>query len=199
MANFQSDSERWQTEIECEYQRRLKNYPNQALEWRLLYSPRCVLTGAKVAFIGLNPGGSFVDPKHGKFSCEGGSAYRKCVENWGPRSGLQNQVISLFQRLEVVPEDVLAGNLVPFRSPCESSLAGAVEAIEFGKNLWKEILGKASPRIVITMGGTANRAVSSVLRVRGTETVGVGWGGLRHRGAVLTGGHGSVCPIYPGI
>ena len=188
MTTIHTDSERWQSAIESEYQRRLRLYPDQALEWRLLYSPRRVLSGARVAFIGLNPGGRFVDPTHGKFSCEAGSAYRRSVENWGPSSALQDQVIALFNRLGVVPEDVLAGNLVPFRSPSEDSLAGAAEAIAFGKNLWKEILGKVSPSIVVTMGVPANREVSSLLRVREVKAVAIGWGNLTASRGSFAGG-----------
>ena len=46
----------------------------------------------------------------------------------------------------------------------------------FGKNLWKEILGKVSPRLVVTMGRIANREVSSLLCVRESEAVAIGWG-----------------------
>jgi hypothetical protein len=188
MTTIHTDSERWQSAIESEYQRRLRLYPDQALEWRLLYSPRRVLSGARVAFIGLNPGGRFVDPTHGKFSCEAGSAYRRSVENWGPSSALQDQVIALFNRLGVVPEDVLAGNLVPFRSPSENSLAGAAEATAFGKNLWKEILGKVSPSIIVTMGVPANREVANLLRVREVKAIAIGWGNLTASRARFAGG-----------
>lgn len=188
MTNPQTDAERWEDAIEREYQARLRLYPDQALEWRLLYSPRRVLSGARVAFIGLNPGGSFVDPAHGKFSCEAGSAYRKEVENWGPSSALQDQVTALFERLGVAPEDVLAGNLVPFRSPSEKSLAGASDAIAFGRNLWDEILGKVRPELVVTMGGTANHEVSTLLSVRQIEAYATGWGSQTASRGTFPGG-----------
>lgn len=172
----EAEAERWEDVIEREYQARLRLYPDQALEWRLIYSPRRVLSGARVAFIGLNPGGRFVDPAHGKFSCEAGSAYRKEVENWLPSSALQDQVLALFERLGVAPEDVLAGNLVPFRSPSEKSLAGTSDAIAFGRNLWSEILRKISPEVVVTMGSTANHEVSNLLGVRQVEAYATGWG-----------------------
>lgn len=188
MATSQTDAEHWEDAIEREYQARLRLYPDQALEWRLLYSPRRVLAGARVAFIGLNPGGRLVDPAHGKFSCEAGSAYRKEIENWGPSSALQDQVMALFERLGVAPEDVLAGNLVPFRSPSEKSLAGASDAIAFGRNLWNEILGKVSPEIVVTMGGTANHEVSTLLGVSQVEAYATGWGSQTASRGTFPGG-----------
>lgn len=176
MMNITPDAERMEAEIQREYEIRLRRYPEAALGWRLLYSPRRVLSGARIAFIGFNPGGRSIDPNHGEFSTEVGSAYRKSVENWGPSSSLQDQVMALFHRLNVVPEDVLAGNLVPFRSPSEDSLPGASEAISFGKRIWREVFDKVRPSFVASMGGTANREVSSLLMVRDAKKYPVGWG-----------------------
>lgn len=184
----EDDAERWAAAIEREYQARLRRWPDQALEWRLLYSPRRVLNGARVAFIGLNPGGRVVDPSHGKFSSEAGSAYRREVENWGRSSSLQDQVMALFARLDVVPEEVLAGNLVPFRSPSEDTLQGASEAIAFGKTLWTEILGKVTPRVVVSMGRTANREIASLLRVRDARRYPTGWGNYTASRGTFPGG-----------
>ncbi|WP_160147975.1 uracil-DNA glycosylase family protein [Cereibacter sphaeroides] len=168
---------RWEESIRRSYEERLRRFPDDPpLGWRLLYSPRRVLTGATVAFIGLNPGGAALDPTHGEFSSESGSAYRRDVESWGRSSGLQDQVIELFKRLGVRPDDVLAGNLVPFRSPGESTLRDAGSAIAFGRRLWTEILEEVRPKVVISMGGTANREISSVLKVRDIEMHQVGWG-----------------------
>jgi len=163
--------------IQRAYEARLRQDPTGSpLGWRLLYSPCRVLDGARVAFIGLNPGGSAIDPDHGVFSCEGGSAYRKEVENWGTSSQLQDQVRELFRRLNVPPEEVLAGNLVPFRSPSEASLQDAPGAIAFGRTLWAEILKTARPSIVISMGRAANREVAQLLGVRDIRSYPVGWG-----------------------
>lgn len=172
-----SDEERWEEAIQRAYDERLRTYPDDPqLGWRLLYSPRRVLSGSRVAFLGFNPGGSTINPDHGVFSSERGSAYRKDVENWGSSARLQEQVIEVFKRLDVSPEAVLAGNLVPFRSPSEDSLKGANQAITFGRSLWKEILLATRPSVVITMGGAANREISHLLNVSGIETHYVGWG-----------------------
>lgn len=146
------------------------------LGWRLLYSPERVLKGAKVAFIGFNPGGSYINPTHGEFSCESGSAYRKEVELWGTNSGLQEQAMALFGRLGVVPEDVLAGNLVPFRSPDEKSLKNREEAIALGRSVWRRILEVAKPSLVVSFGDAANTEVSKVLAVKAVKKLPVGWG-----------------------
>lgn len=171
-----SDADHLEAVIQRHYESRLRRYPDTALGWRLLYSPRRVLSGARVALLGMNPGGRSVNPAHGEFSSEAGSAYRKSVEDWGSNSTLQNQVIALFQRLRVSPEDVLAGNLVPFRSPSEKTLLEASDAIAFGKTIWGEIFAKVRPELVITMGHTTNREISRLLGVRSSRVYPTGWG-----------------------
>lgn len=168
--------ERWAAMIEAAYQHRARRYPDAALGWRLLYSPERVLSHADVAFIGFNPGGHFANPDHGQFSAESGSAYRKEVESWGRSSALQEQVMALFGRLGVQAEDVLAGNLVPFRSPSEKSLPEKAEAILFGRALWEEIFEHVRPSLVVSMGAKANREVSRILVVNDAEKYPTGWG-----------------------
>lgn len=65
--------------IEAAYQR-----SGNALGWRFLYSPERTLGGARVAFIGLNPGGSTEDDAHGRYAMESGSAY----PDYGPGDSL---------------------------------------------------------------------------------------------------------------
>ena len=75
------------------------------LGWRLLYSPEAVLERARVAFVGLNPGGNQAPADHAEFAMESGSAYAQ--ERWGKPPGqstLQRQVLRLF---EIVGEPLL--------------------------------------------------------------------------------------------
>ncbi|MDR5653346.1 hypothetical protein [Ruixingdingia sedimenti] len=39
-----------------------------------------------------------------------------------------------------------------------------------------EILGKVRPSVVVSMGGTANREICRLLKVRNTESYPIGWG-----------------------
>lgn len=148
------------------------------LGWRFLYSPAAVLERADVAFLGLNPGGSERPSDHAKFCMAGGSAYAE--ESWAGfppgQSPLQRQVLLLFQRLEVRPADVLAGNLVPFRSPNWERLADRQQALRFGRALWADVLEQVRPKLVISMGGVANEAVAAMLSVAGLRSVPVAWG-----------------------
>jgi len=186
---LQTDWVQLEAAIQAAYEARRKRHPNdKPLGWRLLYSPRRVLSSAHVAFLGFNPGGAIVDPRHGVFSSERGSAYRKNVEDWGPASKLQDQVMEVFRRLGVIPEDVLAGNLVPFRSPSEADLRDAPAAIAFGRSVWADILAAAQPKTVVSMGGAANRAIADLLRVNTRKTYSIGWGDYTASRGIFSGG-----------
>lgn len=141
---------------------------NNTLGWRFLASPCKVLSKANVAFIGLNPGGRELPKEHAQFCMDSGSAYLH--ESWAGfpagKSPLQQQVLSLFQKLNVEPENVLAGNLVPFRSPDWKSLENKRYSIEFGQKIWSEVLTAVNPRLVVTMGKEVFSSVSNLLGIQ---------------------------------
>lgn len=147
--------------------------------WRFLSSPVETLSSARIAFIGLNPGGSGVDDAHGVFAMpKGKSAYRD--EAWAGHSPagapLQKQVLALFDLLGEPPDHVLAGNLVPFRSPSWSTLEGADDAVRFGCALWTRILAEATPSIIVTMGAVVATQIMRTLSVVERERIPLEWG-----------------------
>jgi hypothetical protein len=160
------------------------------LGWRFLASPEHVLQGAEVAFIGLNPGGSVEPRDHPRFAPSTGSAY--VDESWAGHppgaSPLQRQVIVLFRSLGVKPEDVLAGNLVPFRSPDWARLQNRDHALSFGRELWRDVLMQVRPRLVIGMGREVSASLSSVMNARNVKNVRVGWGAVTGLRAETDGG-----------
>lgn len=160
------------------------------LGWRLLASPANTLDGAEVAFIGLNPGGAEERPDHAEFAMEPGrSAYRD--ESWGAAPGaarLQREVLALFGRIGVAPEEVLAGNLVPFRSPSWTDLHDRRAALAFGAGLWRDILARARPKLVIAMGAESWRALAAILEAGPARRVPLAWGRVAGRAAAFPGG-----------
>lgn len=161
-----------------------------ALGWRLLYSHHSVLDSADLAFIGLNPGGGRAEPDHPTFARpENSSAYLD--ERWkGYPAGdepLQRQVQSLFAYLGVAAPSVLAGNLVPFRSPSWDTLKDQRRALAFGLHLWRQILNRARPSLVIAMGKDTSARLRELLGVRDVASIPIGWGNV----AALKGRFGS--------
>ncbi|MFP4044204.1 MAG: uracil-DNA glycosylase family protein [Rhodosalinus sp.] len=167
------DRDSLRARIEAEYAAR-----GDRLGWRLLYSPEAVLDGAEVAFVGLNPGGDHAPPGHAEFAMPSGSAY--LTESWSNdpagKSPLQQQVSALFDALGVQPEHVLAGNLIPFRSPSWSALRDKSGATRFGVALWRDILDSARPRLVIVLGRTAGDTLAGELGLRLAREERVEWG-----------------------
>lgn len=176
----------YETEIEDAYRK-----SGNTMGWRLLASPETTLKTAKIAFLGLNPGGSAIDVKQSVYAMpEGQSAY--VTESWAGhapgRSPLQSQVRSLFARLEVAPHMVLAGNLVPFRSPNWKSLKDCQGSLVFGKELWGQILRGAKPSIVVTMGSDTTKAVVDILGVSNLKRYSIGWGHVSAQRGDFDGG-----------
>ncbi len=103
-------------------------------------------------------------------------------------SKLQKQVLALFERLGEKPENVLSGNLIPFRSPDWKSLKEPQSAIEFGEELWSTVLRNAQPSLVVTMGSQVLDSVSRLLQVRDVQKISVGWGNITASKGRFSGG-----------
>ena len=150
------------------------------LGWRFLYSPREVLLASKVAFIGLNPGGRSDTEGHAEFAMAFGSAY--VFESWAGHppgmSPLQVQVRTLFYKIGVAPERVLAGNLVPFRSPNWNGLKDQKISLETGKDIWKEVLGRVAPQLVIGMGRQLLPVLEEIAEHNDWSSHDIAWNGL---------------------
>lgn len=150
--------------------------------WRFLYSPATVLQNADVAVIGLNPGGSEQVVGHGEFAmADGLSAYRD--EEWkasykAGQEPLQRQILKLFERLGLQPEEALAGNLVPWRSSSWHTLNKRSEALAFGFKVWREIFRSVQPTTVVAIGNETSRQVAALLGVSELTKVPVGWGNV---------------------
>lgn len=181
-----------QTRIETAY--RESGY---RLGWRLLCSPPSVLDGASVAFIGLNPGGAIRRNDHGELAMSRGSAYVDEVWDRASAAGenpLQKQIRALFFGLSLVPEDVLTGNLVPFRSPSWASLENKDSALLFGEQLWREILDRSGPELVIGMGRELADPLRRILGSPELSKVDVNWGRVKALKGRFPGGQLVVLP-----
>lgn len=159
--------------IDAEY--RLRGH---RLGWRLLASPWETTRGAKVAFIGLNPGGGSDDGTHPALCTDACSAYE--AESWAGhppgRAPLQKQVLALFRMLGVAPQEVLAGNIIPFRSRSLDALGHRAEALRFGREIWRTLLHRASPELVVAMGKDSYLTLSEILRAAPEAEFPAGWG-----------------------
>ncbi|WP_374729263.1 uracil-DNA glycosylase family protein [Roseitalea porphyridii] len=171
--------------IENEYSRL-----GHSLGWRLLASPVTTLGQSDIAFIGLNPAGTTAPLGHPKLAPSNGSAY--VDEEWGGhqagKSPLQRQIRLMFENLGVEPDTVLAGNLVPFRSPTWDALPRQAESLQFSCSLWRYLIDHARPRLVITMGAITTDAMNTLLDGITTDFVQLQWGSVRGSRGQFSGG-----------
>jgi hypothetical protein len=145
-------------EIEAECQRL-----GHRLGWRFLTCPKSNIETAKFALVTINPGGDkFEAPL---WSVEAGSAY--VIERWkGFSPGnekLQRQVRRMFEIMDVCPERVLSGYLVPFRSPNWAALAAKEASLQFGVSAWRNIFRQVDIKTVIAFGKDIARRLTDML------------------------------------
>jgi hypothetical protein len=157
------------------------------LGWSLLACPWDNVRTADVALFTLNPGGR--DISRG-VSEEAGSAY--VIQDWLGRGAgvepLQRQVQRLFALADVEPASVLAGYLVPFRSPSWAELGRSDEALAFGRNVWLRLLNGRRPRLTFTMSDLVFRTMRSLFDGTDVERILLEWGAVTMQTCDYEGG-----------
>ena len=162
-------------DIENEYQRRLAAHPQARWGWSFMYTPESALERAKVVLIGLNPGGSQIDPPPA-WEHTGVNAY--VDQPWGESGGLnplQQQIGLLLKTISVKPEEVFAANLVPFRSPSWSALPDKEGALTFGRTIWRGLLARTPARLFVALGKRSGQEMAALLDARHSRSHTVEW------------------------
>lgn len=158
--------------------------------WRFLSCPSKNLEGARLAFVGLNPGGDRPEDRDGFSMAPGKSAYRD--ESWRGKApgtdSLQQQVLALFERLGERPENVLSGQFIPFRSPRLLKLRNLPFCLEFGEALWQRVFAAAKPELIVTLGFDTLPHMQRILGVSEVEKIPVNWGNYSARRGLYRGG-----------
>jgi hypothetical protein len=151
-----------------------------SLGWRFLNTPKRTLNpSADVALLSCNPGGDYIDPTHGRESCESGSAY--VHEDWGAAPGtapLQRQVQLMFDWIDRDPDTMLTAYFIPFRSPSFELLPAKQASFDFSVGLWTHITHEVRPRLIVCLGREPERGLRKVFGspTRVPEEYSVGWG-----------------------
>ena len=157
--------------IEAEYQKL-----GHALGWRFLTCPERNIDASSVALVTINPGGRVFEPP--SWSVEAGSAY--VIESWKGRTpgheNLQMQVRRMFEVMNMRPDKILSGYLVPFRSQDWKSLSEKSASIRFGIDLWREVFTRANIHTVIAFGKDTAPYMISILRATPSASHLAGWG-----------------------
>lgn len=144
--------------------------------WSMFSTPAARISTAQVAIIGLNPGGSEGDESW-QFD---GNAFVDGLwaKNGTAHSAIQQQIQALMVALQVDAQSVLIAQLVPFRSPSWNSLSHRVEALEFSKSLWEDLLPNISAPLFVCMGKEVARFMSRWFGGCEWRAYDTGWGNI---------------------
>ena len=149
--------------------------------WSFMGTPADRLQTAKVAIVGLNPGGGGDgdDYAYGRFwDFDGVNAYFD--EKWGPNgesdSPLQRQVKEWHRLLGIGPDAPLCIQFCPFRSPNWSTLAKPEESLEFSEKLWRWVLDTSPASLFITMGKLPAQYLADLMAAKWIAQLPTGWG-----------------------
>ncbi|MEO5706629.1 MAG: hypothetical protein ABIT10_05485 [Alteraurantiacibacter sp.] len=155
------------------------------LGWSLYYCPMAWARSARLATIGLNPGGGRDDgtdwARRTQLEDHVGNSY--LCQSWGTNGGktvLQTQIARLLAVAGVEQEDVVSLNVVPFRSPSWAELANKKAAVDFGLNLVSEALRSPRLRLIVGFGLSAieSRLVDRLGFVQ-QDRLPTGWGTIQ--------------------
>ena len=126
-------------EITSEVKERYKGASHN-VGWSVLYSHVGTLIKSEknIIFLGLNPGGSEGNGSE-LFSAAGSDGKSWYLSDEWESGNLQGRIIKLFGNvLNADINNVLSGNLVPFRSKDSNPLTS--EDIDFGMKIWEKII-----------------------------------------------------------
>jgi hypothetical protein len=143
----------------------------------IVSSVRAFEATPRILLLGLNPAGSRDYPEHrGQFRYEESDGYLGTSwDDYPPgQAPLQRQVAQLLRYLQrrIAERDplevfarnrVVAGSLVPFRSPSEDTLHNPAASLAFGRSMWRDIFGHWRPQYAVCFGGTPFRELTSLL------------------------------------
>ena len=149
--------------------------------WAFLITPEARLRDAKVAIVGLNPGGN---SGGAAWDCADGNAF--FVQRWARNdteyNRIQIQVQALHKALNVAADETLIAEYIPFRSPSWAALTHKEEALSFARELWTWVLRETPARIFICMGRLVAEELVQLTNARWAEELPTGWGNMKmHR------------------
>lgn len=155
--------------------------------WAFMMTPEASLRTAKVAMVGLNPGGN---GQHGCWDHAAGNAYfvQKWADNDTRDSAIQIQVKEIHRTLGIGENDTFAAQFIPFRSRDLASLSEFASAKAFAMRLWAWVIEQSPAQLYLCMGKEAGSAVGHLLKAKWAEDNATGWGATKYRRRVAADG-----------
>ncbi len=161
----------------------------------LLNSVEALAAQPRVLVATLNPAGSVDYPDHrGRYRYEGLNAYLDIDWNgYGAgQSPLQRQMQGVFEHLRrricgspidsitFARSRVVTAQLIPFRSPSDTTLYRRVESVALARSVWADLFRIWLPSTAVTVGATTAQELGVLLgAVEREDSLPIGWGRYR--------------------
>lgn len=153
--------------------------------WTFLCCHEDRLHDARVAIVGLNPGGRDDEGPYGEQWATGKNAYYS--EYWGngekEYDRLQHQIHRWHTMAGVGPEETLCAQFVPFRTRDWDGIKDRADrqlreakVLQFSRELWNWVIATSRLRTFITMGKVPGREIAALLGAPGPVSMDTGWG-----------------------
>ncbi len=143
--------------------------------WVFAMTPLANLATARAIVVGLNPGG---DDDQGIWESSNRNAY--FTGRWIPGSDslmpIQTQIAALHELLHLGPDDVFAGQFIPFRSVSLNTLAHQTEAFGFALKLWTWVISQTPANLYLCLGKAVAYNIASLLDAKLDGCWPSGWG-----------------------
>lgn len=154
--------------------------------WTFLCCNEDRLKDARVAIVGLNPGGRDDEGPYGGYWSTGHNPYYD--EFWGGKDAsgtdlhdrLQLQIQKWHGLAGIEKDESLCAQFVPFRTRDWEGVSKRAEleaeVLAFSRNLWSAVLSSCSAEVFITMGKVPARELATLLHATWQPQLETGWG-----------------------
>lgn len=155
--------------------------------WTFLCCNEDRLKDARVAIVGLNPGGRDDEGEYGTHWTTHHNPYFE--EYWGGKDAsgrgwhdrLQLQIQEWHRLAGIAKDESLCAYFVPFRTQGWEGVSkcadGEAKVLEFSRNLWAAVVSSCSAQVFITMGKMPARELATLLHAsRRPCKLNTGWG-----------------------
>lgn len=154
------------------------------LSWTFMTSSEGTLRTARVALVGLNPGGGGRESDYRPIWHQpDGNDYKRSDWKTGHGPGgapLQIQVQELCKVAATEIDDLFSAQFVPFRSASWSSLTKREDALRFARALWTWVLANSRFETCFTLGHLTGAELARLMQAQEVKSDGrrieVAWG-----------------------
>lgn len=150
--------------------------------WTFLCCHEDRLRDARIAIVGLNPGGRDDEGPYGSQWATGENPYY--AERWGKDASgksahdrLQLQIQKWHDLAGVTENETLCAQFAPFRSRDWAGVKDQERAVlDFSRELWCWVLANAAATTYLTMGKVPGQQIATLLGAEPCASLPTGWG-----------------------